>query len=654
MSNEFNIKNGLIVQGNTNITGNTIITGSLTVLGPAYLTASQAISASHSAFAITSAFAQNFNPDATASYAMNAETASYVVSTTVDSISASFEDLYSDTASFGYLFATSSNAISSSFADTASYILNAVSASYALTASYASNVPETASHAIFADTASFIPTSSILTFEELTIKTELNVRNSYFTGTAEFQESVQFLAGLTGSLLGTASAAISASHADDADWALTADTASYVVLAQTASYVALAVSASRAVSASAADWSFLATSASVAITADSALLAETASYILNAVSASYALTASYASNVPATASHAIFAETASFLPSDSVITVSELTVLTALDAVSGLYVGGAAEVNGTLFAYGGVSGSLDGTASYALFAISSSEASHSVLADTSSLSISASYATYANLAADAISASYATFAEDAQDAVLASTASYVDWANVDNKPYIISSSLQFGPTDVFNVGTITASAIQVDVLHVNTVTSSVVYSSGSNTFGSSLTDTQQFTGSITITGSLTVSGPVNFGPTPINATASYANVALNSISSSYVNGGVDATSLKLTQNGVTALFANSVVSGIVTTTIIDEFPETVGYAVRWLVGVKSGTNFRTSEVTATWDASTDTVQFTETSTLDVGNTTDLVLSATYNGSNIALVATPTVGNWEVRVTRIAI
>lgn len=334
--------------------------------------------------------------------------------------------------------------------------------------------------------------------------------------------------------------------------------------------------------------------------------------------------------------------------------------------------GATAEVNGTFFAYGGISGSLTGTASYAtlaatavssshaLFAdnagasVSASEAAHAVLADTASLAVTASYAINANLAANAISASYASNATTADLALVSNTASYVSWANVDNKPYIISSSLQFGPTDVFNVGTITASAIQVDVLHVNTVTSSVVYSSGSNIFGSSLTDTQQFTGAVTITGSLTVSGPVNFGPTPINATASYANVALNSISSSYVNGGVDATSLKLAQNGVTALFANSVVSGIVTATIVDEFPETAGYAVRWLVGVKSGTNFRTSEVTATWDASTDTVQFTETSTLDVGNTTDLVLSATYNGSNIALVATPAAGNWEVRVTRISI
>jgi hypothetical protein len=223
---------------------------------------------------------------------------------------------------------------------------------------------------------------------------------------------------------------------------------------------------------------------------------------------------------------------------------------------------------------------------------------------------------------------------------------------VADKPALISSSLQFGPSDVFNIGTITASAIQVDVLHVNTVTSSVVYASGSNILGSNLTNTQQLTGSVTITGSLTVNGPIYAGDYVIQGTSSYAVTSSYAISSSYVNGGVDATSLKLTQNGVTALFANSVVSGIVSATIIDEFSETVGYAVRWLVGVKSGTNFRTSEVTATWDGTN--VQYTETSTLDVGDTTGLVLSVAYNGDNVALVATPSAGNWEVRVTRISI
>jgi hypothetical protein len=46
-------------------------------------------------------------------------------------------------------------------------------------------------------------------------------------------------------------------------------------------------------------------------------------------------------------------------------------------------------------------------------------------------------------------------------------------------------------------------------LNVQQVTSSIVYSSGSNIFGNSLGNTQQFTGSVSVTGSLTVNGALS-------------------------------------------------------------------------------------------------------------------------------------------------
>ena len=55
--------------------------------------------------------------------------------------------------------------------------------------------------------------------------------------------------------------------------------------------------------------------------------------------------------------------------------------------------------------------------------------------------------------------------------------------------------------NITSTGTIIA-----QTLNVQQVTSSVVYSSGSNVFGCSLTNTQQFTGSVTMTGSLNVAG----------------------------------------------------------------------------------------------------------------------------------------------------
>ena len=57
-------------------------------------------------------------------------------------------------------------------------------------------------------------------------------------------------------------------------------------------------------------------------------------------------------------------------------------------------------------------------------------------------------------------------------------------------------------SDQFRVaGTLTA-----QTLVVQTITSSIIYSSGSNTFGNSLANNQIFTGSVSITGSLTVNG----------------------------------------------------------------------------------------------------------------------------------------------------
>ena len=57
-------------------------------------------------------------------------------------------------------------------------------------------------------------------------------------------------------------------------------------------------------------------------------------------------------------------------------------------------------------------------------------------------------------------------------------------------------------SDTFKVaGTLTA-----QTLVVQTISSSIIYSSGSNTFGNSLANNQIFTGSVSVTGSLTVNG----------------------------------------------------------------------------------------------------------------------------------------------------
>jgi len=71
---------------------------------------------------------------------------------------------------------------------------------------------------------------------------------------------------------------------------------------------------------------------------------------------------------------------------------------------------------------------------------------------------------------------------------------------------------QFQSTSVTGSLTVTGQVI-AQTLNVQQVTSSIVYSSGSNVFGNSLSNTQQFTGSVSVTGSLTVNGAGTFSST---------------------------------------------------------------------------------------------------------------------------------------------
>ena len=147
----------------------------------------------------------------------------------------------------------------------------------------------------------------------------------------------------------------------------------------------------------------------------------------------------------------------------------------------------------------------------------------------------------------------------------ATSASYVEYSNVASKPALISGSSQVSYTGLSNIpvgivsgssqvtysgltgvpsGIVSGSAqvasfgifattgsngfngsqsitgsltvtgqVVAQTLNVQQVTSSIVYSSGSNIFGNTLGNTQQFTGSVGVTGSLTVNGASTFSST---------------------------------------------------------------------------------------------------------------------------------------------
>jgi len=265
-----------------------------------------------------------------------------------------------------------------------------------------------------------------------------------------------------------------------------------------------AASSSYSVSSSYALSSSYAVSASRAVSASYAINATTASYAINTTTASYAISASRA----VSASYAINATTSSY---SNVATSASY----ATNATTSSYAVSASQATSASAA---ISASVATTASYAISASAAITASY---AASASAAISASNATTASCA---ISASQATSASAAISASVATTASYA-----------LTSSY----ADNFTVrGTITA-----QTLNVQTVSSSVIYSSGSNTFGNNLNNTQILTGSVSITGSLNVNGSSAILSNQTSSmsvlTASYAN---NATTASYAISASQATS----------------------------------------------------------------------------------------------------------------
>ena len=424
-----NVVGNIFTTGSVDITGSLVASGSIRSLtgftGSLLGTASYATQANTASYVLQAV---------SASFATSALTASYVL----QAVSSSYAS-YAVTASQA---GVATNALN---ANTASYVLQAVSASYAsyaLTASQAG----VATNALNANTASYLVdtgfsgsltklkdgTNYLIAGPNVTITTNSNgsiaisssqadldptywtsnVTSYIFTtgsvditGSLVVSGSIRALTGFTGSLLGTAS------------YATQAATASYVLQAISASYASYALTASQAG------------------VATNALNANTASYVLQAVSASYAsyaLTASQAG----VATNALNANTASYLidtgfsgsitklkdgtsyllagPNITITTNSNGSVAISAslagvtnywqsNVAANIFTTGSVDITGSLVASGsiraltGFTGSLLGTASYATQAATASYVLQAV---------SASYASTASYVVSALTASY--------------------------------------------------------------------------------------------------------------------------------------------------------------------------------------------------------------------------------------------------------
>ena len=175
---------------------------------------------------------------------------------------------------------------------------------------------------------------------------------------------------------------------------------------------------------------------------------------------------------------------------------------------------------------------------------------------------------------------------------------------------LITGSLNISGAITTN-GTITA-----QTLVVQTITSSITYSSGSNIFGNALTNTQTMTGSVNITGSLTLNGNQTvFGVVTVQS-ASFDYGQNLSVSA----GGYQVIASEATSSFRCAFFDYVMFSGSI---------------------VRAGT------VTSTWSGSA--TEYYENYTADLGGSTSGVLLQTaISAGNIQLQASASTAAWTIR------
>jgi hypothetical protein len=253
-----------------------------------------------------------------------------------------------------------------------------------------------------------------------------------------------------------------------------------------------------------------------------------------------------------------------------------------------LLVQGPLTVSGSLSVTDGITGSLQGTASYASIALTSSyvalsqtasyvqtaqTASYVVTAQTASYVLNAVSSSYATNALNAQTASYITTAQTASYVATAQTASYVQTAqtasyvaNAQTASYVLQAVSASYATNALNAQTASyannftvAGTLNAQTIVVQTITSSVDFVTGSTRFGSTTANTHQFTGSVSISGSLQANGSdvvlSNQTSSMSVATASYV---LQAVSASYWSGSI--TNAESASYALTASYSNNTTS----------------------------------------------------------------------------------------------
>jgi hypothetical protein len=313
-----------------------------------------------------------------------------------------------------------------------------------------------------------------------------------------------------------------------------------------------------------------------------------------------------------------------------------------------LYVTGSFGLSGSLLVTGSITGSLSGSVTGSLFGTASQATS----------------ASYAYTASSAVSSSYAA------------TASYL-LGYISPFPYTGSAQItgSLGVTGSINsTGNITTTGtLTAQTLVVQTITSSITYSSGSNIFGNSTANTQTMTGSLNVSGSATIIGRVTatdltgslFGTSSQAVSSSYAFTASSAISASYsqtasyllgyispfpFSGSAQITgSLGVTGSvyiGGSLLLNQSTSSLGISTQTVSANATSSYTSVFYNYTLASGSNARAGQVVAVWNGSA--IQYMDNSTTDIGNTALVAFTASLSAGNVLLTTVLPTAGWTVK------
>ena len=180
-------------------------------------------------------------------------------------------------------------------------------------------------------------------------------------------------------------------------------------------------------------------------------------------------------------------------PSGSIQYYSQNSDLSAYATTGSNQFNGSQTITGSLTVTGGISGSSAESASYALNADKIDNLDSTQLVLTSSFN---SYTSSASSSVGSLSSSVATTTSGLGGRITTIEGNYATTgSNIFLGSQVITGSI------CSNGNIVTTGQIVAQTINVQQVTSSIVYSCGSNIFGTDINNTQQFTGSMFITGS---------------------------------------------------------------------------------------------------------------------------------------------------------